>query len=64
MEYLRRALEQQPQEGKTYYLLAKALLASGDFPNAQLAIKRALERDHDRLEYRQLLEEIGRRMHE
>lgn len=64
MEYLRRVLEQQPQEAKTYYLLAKALLASGDFPNAQLAIKRALERDHDRLEYRQLLEEIGRRIHE
>jgi hypothetical protein len=64
MEYLRRALEQQPQEAKTFYLLAKALLALGDFPNAQLAIERALERDRDRAEYRQLLEEIGRRAHE
>ena len=64
MEYLQRALEQHPQEAKTFYLLAKAHLALGDFQNARLAIGRAIQRDRDRSEYRQLLEEIGRRAHE
>ncbi len=64
MEYLRRALEQHPQEAKTFYLLSKAHLASEDFPNARIAIERALERDRDRAEYRQLQEEIARRAHE
>jgi tetratricopeptide (TPR) repeat protein len=64
LEYLRRALEQQPQEAKTFYLLAKAFLASGDFPNAKLAVDRALERDPNRAEYRELIEEIERRAHE
>jgi Tfp pilus assembly protein PilF len=62
--YLQRALEQPPQEAKTFYLLAKAHLALGDFQNARLAIGRAIQRDRDRTEYRQLLEEIGRRAHE
>jgi tetratricopeptide (TPR) repeat protein len=64
MEYLRRALEQHPQEAKTFYLLAKAYLALGDFQNARIAIGRAIERDGDRSEYRHLLEEIGRRANE
>ena len=64
VEYLHRALEHPPQEAKTFYLLAKAHLALGDFPNARLAIGRAIQRDRDRAEYRQLLEEIGRRAHE
>jgi cytochrome c-type biogenesis protein CcmH/NrfG len=61
---LQRALEQPPQEAKTFYLLAKAHLALGDFQNARLAIGRAIQRDRDRAEYRELLEEIGRRAHE
>jgi Tetratricopeptide repeat len=64
LEYLRRALEQHPQEAKTFYLLAKAYLALEDFPNARIAIERALERDRDRAEYHQLQEEIVRRAHE
>ena len=62
--YLQRALEQPPQESKTFYLLAKAHLALGDFQNARLAIGRAMQRDRDRAEYKQLLEEIGRRAYE
>jgi tetratricopeptide (TPR) repeat protein len=62
--YLQRALEQPPQEAKTFYLLAKAYLALGDFQNARLAIGRAIQRDRERTEYKQLLEEIGRRAHE
>lgn len=64
LEYLNVGLEQQPQEAKTFYLLAKAHLALGDFQNARIAIGRAIQRDRDRAEYRQLLEEIGRRAHE
>jgi tetratricopeptide (TPR) repeat protein len=64
MAYLQRALEQHPQEAKTFYLLAKAHLALGDFQNARLAIGHAIKRDPDRAEYRQLVEEIGRRAHE
>ena len=62
--YLQRALEQPPQEPKTFYLLAKAHLALGDFQNARLAIGRAIQRDREQEEYRRLLEEIGRRAHE
>lgn len=64
VEYLRRALEQHPQEGKTFYMLAKAQLAAGDIQNARLSIGRALEREPGRAEYRQLRDEIGRRAHE
>jgi Flp pilus assembly protein TadD len=61
LEYLRRALEQPPEEAKTFYLLARSYLALGDFQNARIAIGRAIDRDRDRAEYRQLLDEIGRR---
>ena len=64
LEYFRRAVEQEPQEGKTLYLLARAELAVGDIPNARLSIDRALEREPNREEYRQLRDEIGRRAHE
>lgn len=63
-QYLRRALEQDSQDGKTFYLLAKAQLAMEDFQNARISIEQALERERDRAEYRQLEEEIGRRAHE
>jgi Tfp pilus assembly protein PilF len=63
LDYLQRALEQPPQEAKTFYLLAKAHLALGNLQNASLAIGRAIQGDPDRAEYRQLLEEIGRRPH-
>lgn len=64
VEYLRRALEQEPQDAKTFYLLARAQLAVGDIPNARLSIGRALEREPNRAEYRQLRDEIERRAHE
>lgn len=64
VDHLRRALEQAPQDAKTFYLLAKAQLALGDFQNARLSIERALERERDRAEYRQLRDEIERRSHE
>jgi Flp pilus assembly protein TadD len=62
--YLRRALKHQPQDAKTFYLLAKAQLATGDFQSARASIGQALERERDRSEYHQLQEEIERRTHE
>lgn len=64
MEYFRQALEQEPQEGKTLYLLARAQRAVGDIPNARISIERALKREPKREEYRQLHDELGRRGHE
>ena len=62
--YLRRALEEDPENAKTFYLLAKAQLALGDLQNARISIERALQRNRDQAEYRQLQEEIARRGHE
>jgi len=62
--YLRRAIKQDPQDARTCYLLAKAELAMGDIKNARIAIERALERERDRAEYRQLQVEIEQRAHE
>jgi hypothetical protein len=63
-QYLQRALEQDPQDPKVWYLLAKAELAMGNLKNAGIAITRALERDGARSEYRQLQAEIEQRIHE
>jgi Tfp pilus assembly protein PilF len=63
-EYFRRSLALEPQNAKTHYLLAKAQLAVGDIPAARISIQRALQREHDRPEYRNLQEEIERRTHE
>ena len=60
-EYLRRALEQDPQNAKTHFLLAKAELALGNIDGAKTALAQALGREPDRPEYRQLQEEIDRR---
>jgi tetratricopeptide (TPR) repeat protein len=60
-EYFRNALEQEPQNAKTHFLLAKAELALGNIEGARIAIAHALERESDRTEYRQLSDEIERR---
>ena len=64
LEYLQRALEQPPQEAKTFYLLAKAHLALGDFQSARVSIGQAIGRERDRSEYLQLQQEIEKRGHE
>ena len=61
---MRSATRKDAQRRKTSYLLAKAELAMRDIENARIAIERALERERDRAEYRQLQEEIERRAHE
>jgi Flp pilus assembly protein TadD len=60
-EYFRRALEQEPQNAKTHFLLAKTELALGNIAGARIALAHALEREPDRLEYRELQEQIERR---
>lgn len=60
-EYFRKAIEQEPQNAKTHYLLAKAELALGNIEGARTALGEALKREPDRIEYRQLQDEIERR---
>ncbi len=60
-EYFRRALEQEPQNAKTHFLLAKAEFALGNIEGARTALAQALEREPDRPEYRQLQEAIEQR---
>ena len=62
--YLQQAIEEDPSDAKTYYLLAKAEVAMGNTRSARLAIEKALEHEPDRAEYRQLQEEIQRRSNE
>jgi cytochrome c-type biogenesis protein CcmH/NrfG len=63
-EYFRKALEQEPQNAKSHFLLAKAELALGNIEGARIALSQALQREPDRPEYRALLEEIDRRAHQ
>jgi tetratricopeptide (TPR) repeat protein len=56
--YFRKAVEQEPGTSKTYYLLAKAEFALGNFDQAKVAIARALETEPERSEYRKLEKEI------
>jgi tetratricopeptide (TPR) repeat protein len=60
-EYFRRALQQEPNNSKTHFLLAKAELALGNIAGARIALAHALEHEPDRAEYGQLREEIERR---
>lgn len=60
-EYFRRALQQEPDNSKTHFLLAKAELALGNIAGARNALARALEHEPDRAEYRHLQEEIEQR---
>jgi Flp pilus assembly protein TadD len=50
-EYFRRSLALQPQNAKTEYLLAQALLALGDRPQAEAALSRALKLAPDQPEF-------------
>lgn len=60
-EFFHRALEQEPQNAKTHFLLAKTELALGNIAGARIALAHALEREPDRPEYRELQEQIERR---
>jgi tetratricopeptide (TPR) repeat protein len=57
-EYFLRSLALQPQNAKTHYLLARALLAGGRSSEAADALKRAVELGGERPEFAALREEI------
>ena len=61
--YFRKALEQKPTIAKTYYLLAKAELALGNFEQAKGDIADALRMEPERPEYRSLEREIEQHGH-
>ena len=56
--YFHRALQIEPRNAKTQYLLAKALLAGGDAVGAAVALQRAIELDGERAEFTALAREI------
>jgi tetratricopeptide (TPR) repeat protein len=57
-QYFRKSLDQEPGNAKTYYLLARAELALGNFEPAKTAIAHAVEIEPSRPEYRDLQKEI------
>lgn len=57
-EYFRRSLTLQPQNAKTHYLLARALLADARPTEAAEALKRAVELGGERPEFASLREQI------
>jgi tetratricopeptide (TPR) repeat protein len=61
-EYFRRSLALQPQNAKTHYLLARALLAGGRSTEAADALERAIELGGERPEFAALrgkIEKLG-----
>jgi Flp pilus assembly protein TadD len=55
-----KALEQNPNDAKTYYLIAQAQFNAHDFQNASVAIARAIKLSPDRSEFRALSDQIQR----
>jgi Flp pilus assembly protein TadD len=60
---LQRAIESDPHDATTFYLLAKAELALGNIENARIAIGEALKREPDQPEYQRLGGEIEQHRH-
>jgi tetratricopeptide (TPR) repeat protein len=58
VEYFRRSLDLQPQNAKTEYLLAQALLTLGDRPQAEAALARALKLAPAQPEFLALLDRL------
>lgn len=58
--FFSRALQQSPNDPKTYFLLAKSHLNSGEVESASHEIDQALKLDPDRLEYLALQKEVQR----
>ncbi|MFZ3375007.1 MAG: tetratricopeptide repeat protein, partial [Chthoniobacterales bacterium] len=59
-EFLAKAVQQDPGDSKTYYLIAQAQFHARDFQNASLAIARAIELDPAEPQFHLLSEEIQR----
>jgi hypothetical protein len=61
VEFFRAAIQSDPLDAKTHYLLARAFLAAGDLAQASAEIHRALELKADQKEFVQLAEIIRSR---
>jgi len=59
-KFLTKALQQDRQDAKTYYLLAQAYFGDGDFRNASLEIAEALKLNPTQSDFRDLHEQIER----
>ena len=59
-KFLTKALQQDRQDAKTYYLLAQAHFGNGDLRNASLEIAEALKLNPRRSDFRDLHEQIQR----
>lgn len=57
-QFFAKAAQQDPEDAKTYYLIAQAHFRAGDFRNASLAITKAVKLDPTPLQFRALNEEI------
>jgi len=58
VEFFRAAIQSDPLDAKTHYLLARALLEAGDLTQASTEIRRALELKADQKEFVELAEII------
>ena len=61
--WLERAIAIEPDDAKTYYLLAKARAGAGDYTAADTAIKQALVLSPDDKDFQQLAGEINKNLH-
>ena len=59
-KFFAKALEQNPNDAKSYYLIAQAQFNAHDFQNASLAIARAIKLNPAQPEFRALSEQIQR----
>ena len=58
--FFAKAVQQDPGEAKTHYLLAQAHFGDGDFRNASLEIAEALKLNPTQSDFRYLHEQIER----
>jgi tetratricopeptide (TPR) repeat protein len=59
-KFFARAVQQDPGDAKTYYLIAQAQFHAHDFQNARIAIAHAIELNPAEPQFRALSEEIQR----
>jgi hypothetical protein len=62
-DFFRKALDQNPREDKTYYLLAQAQFNARDLASARVAISQALKLNSNQPEFQALSEQIKRADH-
>ena len=59
-QFFAKAVQQDPRDAKTYYLIAQARFKARDFRNASLAITQAIKLNPTQPQFHALSEEIQR----